>query len=84
MAITTLASQAVDRSMLRQLARQSHQYWASDFLLLDGSTVNTDAVQFTFSDSTRNNICSLLRTYRSRWEEDPMPRLAGNSTKLGM
>ena len=83
MAITTLVSRAVDRSMLRQLARQSHQYWASDFLLLDGRTVNTDAVQYTFSDSSRNNICSLLRTTLSRWEADPMPRLAGNSTKTG-
>ena len=46
-AITALAPRDVDRSMFRQLARFSHQYWASDFLLLDGSTVNTNAVHYT-------------------------------------
>ena len=82
-AITGLAHSDVDRSMLRRLTHRSNLFWASDFLLLDGCTVNTDVVHFTLPDNARSSICSLLRSALSRWKDHPMPRLAGNSSKAG-
>ena len=59
------------------------QHWASDYLLLDGRSINLDAVHRIFKPSVHREICETLKNSLLHWQTLPMSRFDGNTIKAG-
>ena len=68
------------RRIVQQAAFEMDQHFVSDFLLLDGHTMNLDAVHFV---KNHNAVRSFLRTALTSWGSTPLPRFRGNDVKAG-
>ena len=79
--VIDLATSVEDKQLLQRACHQMDQHWASDYLLLDGHTINIKAVHH--DTKYRTKICRILTNLLQRWEATPMPRYDGNAIKAG-
>jgi len=68
------------RHLLQLKSYTMDQHWESDYLLLDGHSVNVDAVHFV---TNRGKIKAALRQLLAYFKAAPIPRFDGNGIKAG-